>query len=222
MVVGRERRGEYKIMGRYTEAKCRLCRREGIKLFLKGVRCNTEKCSFAKRPTPPGMHAHTRSKPSYYCLQLREKQKVKRMYGMFEKQFRRFFGIATKSKGITGKVLIQLLERRLDNILYRSLLALSRNQARQIVTHGFVFTKGRRVDIPSYIVKVGETFEIKCDDKMKAMINDNLEVNSKERSVPEWLVVDKVNFAIKINKLPEKDNLAIPVNEQLIVELYSK
>lgn len=209
-------------MARYTQAKCRLCRREGVKLFIKGTRCNTEKCSFTKRPTPPGMHTRSSGKASYYALQLREKQKVKRMYGMLEKQFRRFFATAVKSKGVTGKVLIQLLERRLDNVLYRSLFALSRNQARQIVRHGFLFSGKRRIDIPSYTVKVGDVFEVKSDDKIRAIMKNNLEINAKERSIPDWLVVDKTNFAIKINKLPEKDDLAIPVNEQLIVELYSK
>jgi small subunit ribosomal protein S4 len=209
-------------MGRYLGPKCRLCRREGMKLFLKGTRCNTERCSFAKRPKPPGMHPTTSTKPSYYALQLREKQKVKRMYGMLEKQFKRFFKIASRSKGVTGEVLLQLLERRLDNVVYRALFALSRNQARQIVRHGFVFIKGKRVDIPSYLVKEGEEIEIKAKDSVIKMIKENIEINSKERSIVEWLEVDKDNLKIKILRLPQKSDIGIPINEQLIVELYSK
>lgn len=209
-------------MARYTGAKCKLCRREGMKLFLKGTRCNMEKCPFAKRPHPPGMHGRRQSKPSYYALQLREKQKVKRMYGALERQFRRFFSIAAKSKGATGAVLIQLLERRLDNVIYRALFALSRSEARQVVRHGFVFSGTRRVDIPSYLVKTDDVLEIKGRDGMLKLIRQNIDINSKERSVPGWLTVDKDSLKIKINRLPERQDLAIPVNEQLIVELYSK
>jgi small subunit ribosomal protein S4 len=153
---------------------------------------------------------------------LREKQKVKRMYGMLEKQFKRFFKIASRSKGVTGEVLLQLLERRLDNVVYRALFALSRNQARQIVRHGFVFIKGKRVDIPSYLVKEGEEIEIKAKDSVIKMIKENIEINSKERSIVEWLEVDKDNLKIKILRLPQKSDIGIPINEQLIVELYSK
>lgn len=209
-------------MGRYTEAKCKLCRRAGEKLFLKGPRCITEKCSFSRRPTPPGSAGLKRSKPTNYALQLREKQKVKRMYGMLEKQFKRFFNLANKTRGVTGRVLIQLLERRLDNIIYRTLFAFSRNHARQMVQHGFVFVDGKRVDIPSYIVKGGQTIQIKAKDSVKAELKGNIEINSKERSVPDWMQVDNNNFTIKIVRLPEKEDLVIPVNEQLIVELYSK
>jgi len=178
-------------MGRYTDAKCRLCRRAGEKLFLKGPRCITEKCSFSKRPTPPGSAVLKRSKPTNYALQLREKQKVKRMYGMLEKQFKRFFMLAHKSRGVAGRVLIQFLERRLDNIIYRTLFAFSRNHARQIVQHGFVFIEGKRVDIPSYIVKEGQTIIIKAKDTFKTELKGNIEINSKERSVPAWMQVDK-------------------------------
>lgn len=209
-------------MARYLGAQCRLCRREGMKLFLKGIRCVTEKCPFTKRPTPPGMHARARGKPSYYALQLREKQKVKRMYGMQEKQFRRFYEVANKSKGVTGRMLIQLLERRLDNVLFRSLLALSRNQARQFATHGVAFIDGRRTDIPSYLVKEGEFITIKVKDSLKKLMKEHIEMSSKERSVPAWLEVDKENFTIKVVRLPEKEDLVLPVNEQLIIELYSK
>ena len=209
-------------MARYLESKCKLCRREGVKLFLKGTRCNTEKCAFAKRPNPPGMHTRVSTKQSYYALQLREKQKTKRMYGVLERQFRRFFDIATKHTGATGRTLLQLLERRLDNVLYRALYAFSRTQGRQFVSHGTAFISGRRVNIPSYLVKVGEVIEIKTTDKFKKIIRENVEINSKDRSVPDWLDVDKENLKIKIVRLPEKEDIGLPIDEQLIVELYSK
>lgn len=209
-------------MGRYLGPKCRLCRRAEMKLFLKGARCVTEKCSIAKRPTPPGMVGRQRKKPTDYGLQLSEKQKVKRMYGMLERQFRRFFTIASKSRGITGRYLIQLLERRLDNVIYRALFASSRSQARQLVSHGFIFVGGKRVNIPSYIVKSDQAIEIKAKDSVKQGIKSNIDLNSKERSVPSWMQVDNDNLGIKIVRLPEKEDLAIAVNEQVIVELYSK
>lgn len=210
-------------MGRYLGAKCRLCRRAEVKLFIKGTRCSTEKCSFAKRPTPPGMISRKRrSKPTNYALQLREKQKVKRMYGMLEKQFRRFFTVAAKSKGVTGRILLQLLERRLDNVIYRSLFAFSRNQARQVVRHGFVFIDGKRASIPSYIVKEGQIVEVRAKEGVKKTMKENVEINSKERSVPSWLKVDNSNFKVNVVRLPEKEDLIIQVDEQLIVELYSK
>lgn len=210
-------------MGRYLEAKCKLCRRADMKLFIKGNRCITEKCAFAKRPTPPGARQNQRrSKPSYYAVQLREKQKLKQMYGMLEKQFKRFFFMASKSRGATGRVLIQLLERRLDNVVYRSLFAFSRNQARQIVRHGFVFSGGKRVDIPSYIVKEGEQIEIRAKDSIKQGLRENHELNLKDRSVSPWMEVNKDSCSIKVVRFPEKEDLVIAVNEQLIVELYSK
>ena len=193
-----------------------------MKLFIKGNRCVTEKCAIAKRPVPPGVHTRTRTKPTNYALQLREKQKVKRMYGILEKQFKRFFSIASRSRGVTGRILIQLLERRIDNIIYRSLFAFSRNQARQIVRHGFVFIGGRRVDIPSYIVKEGQTIEIKAKDSLRKSIKENIELGSKERSVPSWISADKESLKVDIVRLPEKEDLVIPVDEHLIVELYSK
>jgi len=209
-------------VGRYLGPKCRLCRREGEKLFLKGLKCFTEKCPFSKRPYPPGVHGKKQSKPSYYALQLREKQKVKRMYGMFEKQFKRFFRLAAKSKEPTGRKLLELLERRLDNVIYRALFATSREEARQIVRHGFVFIGGHRVDIPSYIVKEKEEIYIKGKEGMIRRIKENIEVNSKYRSIPGWLSVDKDNLKIVIERLPAKEDLTVSVNEQLIVELYSK
>ena len=210
-------------MGRYVEAKCRLCRRAGMKLFIKGTRCITEKCAFAKRPTPPGMRGKgRRSKPSYYSLQLNEKQKVKRMYGLLERQFKKFFKVANKSKGVTGRVLLQLLERRLDNVVFRALFGFSRNQARQMVSHGFVFVNDKRVNIPSYVVGDGQTIDIHAKDSIKKSIKEAVEVNAKERSVPSWLTVDNANLKINIVRLPEKEDLTIAINEQLIVELYSK
>jgi len=209
-------------MGRYLESKCKLCRREGMKLFLKGTRCATEKCAFGKRPTPPGMHTRVKSKPSYYALQLREKQRAKWMYGMLEKQFKRFFRVAAKSKGVTGRTLLQLLERRIDNVVYRSLFCTSREQARQTVLHGFVLISGKRVNIPSYLVEEGQTLEIKAKDTQKKAIKDTVEASSKDRSVVPWLEVDNENLKIKVLRLPEKEDLSLIVNEQLIVELYSK
>ena len=211
-------------MARYTEAKCRLCRREGVKLFLKGPRCNTEKCSFVKRPYAPGFHGNKmqRRKPSYYAMQLREKQKAKRMYGVLEKQFRRFFSIAVRTKGATGGILIQLLERRLDNVIYRSLCAFSRYQARQTVGHGFVFVNSRRVNIPSYLVKLGDVIEIRGREEFKKTIQATIDAASKERSVPDWLTVDKNKLNMEIARIPVREDLTVAINEQLIVELYSK
>ena len=209
-------------MARYKDAKCKLCRREGMKLFLKGAKCNTEKCPFTKRPYAPGMRGKHQSKPSYYALQLREKQKTKRLYGMMEKQFRRFFSLAEKSKGATGDALIQTLERRLDNVIYRSLFALSRSYARQMVRHGFVFVDQKRVDIPSYLVEANQTIYIKGSDAFLKNIRHNIEENSKERSVPLWLFVDKDNLKMEMVRLPEREDVTLPINEQFIVELYSK
>jgi len=209
-------------MARYKDAKCKICRREGMKLFLKGAKCNTEKCPFTKRPYSPGIHGKRQSKPSYYALQLREKQKAKRLYGVLERQFRRFFSLAAKSKGATGGVLIQLLERRLDNVIYRSLFALSRSDARQIVRHGFVFMGEKRIDIPSYIIEENQTIYIKGNENIIKNIHQNIEDNSKERSVPPWLSVDKNNLKIEIVRLPQREDVTLPINEQFIVELYSK
>ena len=209
-------------MSKYRGPSCRLCRKEGVKLFLKGVRCQSDKCAFSRREYSPGQHGRRNTKISDYGMQLREKQKVKRMYGMLEKQFKRFFMMAHKTRGVTGRVLIQFLERRLDNIIYRTLFAFSRNHARQIVQHGFVFIDGKRVNIPSYIVKEGQTIEIRAKDSIKADLKGNVEINSKERSVPTWMQVDNNNLKVKISRLPEKEDLVITVNEQLIVELYSK
>lgn len=209
-------------MGRYTEARCRLCRREGTKLFLKGARCGTQKCAFTKRPNTPGMHLRQRGKASYYAIQLREKQKSKRIYGMWERQFRRFFDLATKAKGVTGRKLIELLERRIDNVIYRSLLAHSRSQARQFVGHGLVFVNGKRINIPSYLVKADEVIELKCKDPLMSNIKSSIDNVAKERSVPGWIAVDNSVLKINVSRLPVKEDLTIPINEQLIIELYSK
>ncbi len=210
-------------MGRYLEAQCRLCRREGMKLFLKGPKCRTEKCPFTKRPYPPGSNVGRRQrKQSYYAMQLREKQKVKRMYGILEKQFRRFFSIAAKSKGATGRKLIELLELRLDNVVFRALFSLSRNEARQVVRHGFVRVNDRRVDIPSFLVKEGDVIIVTAKEKLAKKLKENILINSKERSVPKWMSVDNDQLKITLTRLPEKEDLILPVNEQYIVELYSK
>lgn len=210
-------------MARYTDAVCRLCRREQEKLFLKGNKCNTEKCPVTKRNFAPGQHGQTKSrmKLSNYGLQLREKQKVKRIYGVLERQFRRYFKIASKTKGVTGKVLLQLLERRLDNVIFRMGIGLSRTQARQLVRHNFVEVNARRVNIPSFLVAKDDLVQIKAKDKSKARLKENVEL-SKDRSVPAWLDFDKQDLKAKVLRLPEKDDIQHPIEEQLIVELYSK
>ncbi|MDD5120076.1 MAG: 30S ribosomal protein S4 [Candidatus Omnitrophica bacterium] len=209
-------------MGRYTGAVCRLCRRQGEKLFLKGTRCQTEKCAAAKRAYPPGQHGKgRRQKLSNYGVQLKEKQKVKRIYGVMEKQFRIYFKIASKTKGVTGKVLLQLLERRLDNVVFRMGLGVSRAQARQVVRHNLIAVNSRRVNIPSFLVDKDDVVEIKAKDKAKAKIKDNLEL-SKDRTVPAWLEFDASLMKAKVLRLPEKGDIQQPIQEQLIVELYSK
>ena len=209
-------------MARYLKAVCRLCRREKEKLFLKGIKCTTEKCPLSRRAYVPGEHGQvSRFKLSNYGLQLREKQKVKRMYGILEKQFRRYFSIASKSKGATGKILLQLLERRLDNVIFRAGFGLSHAQARQIVRHNFVYVNSKRVNIPSYGIKADEIINLKAKEKALKFIKDNIEL-SKERMSPSWLQVNTDKLEIKILRLPEKEDIQQPIQEQLIVELYSK
>ena len=212
-------------MARYTDAVCRLCRRQGEKLFLKGTKCTTEKCPANKRAYAPGQHGQggkgRRQKVSNYGLQLREKQKVKRIYGVLEKQFRRYFETASKTKGVTGKVLLQLLERRLDNVVFRMGIGISRSQARQIVRHNFIFVNSRRVNIPSFLVDKDDLVQVKAKEKALNKIKDNLEL-SKERTVPSWLEFKPVDFSAKVLRLPEKDDIQQTIQEQLIVELYSK
>jgi len=209
-------------MARYTDAVCRLCRREVEKLFLKGPKCNTEKCPVTKRAYAPGQHgAGRRQKLSNYGVQLREKQKVKRMYGVLEKQFRKYFAIAERTKGVTGKVLLQLLERRLDNVVFRMGVAVSRAQARQMVRHNMVNVNSRRVNIPSFLIDAGDEIEIKVKDKVMNKIKDNLEL-TKDRDVPKWLEFNRQDLKGKISRLPEKEDIRFTIQEQLIVELYSK
>ncbi len=209
-------------MARYIGPVCRLCRRQGEKLFLKGTRCQTEKCAANKRAFPPGQHGQgRRQKLSNYGVQLKEKQKVKRIYGVLERQFRKYFELASKTKGVTGKVLLQLLERRLDNVIFRMGLATSRSQARQIVRHNLVAVNSRRVNIPSFLVDKDDVVEIKSKDKPKIKIKDNLEL-SKDRTVPSWLEFNAAEMKAKVIRLPEKSDIAQTIQEQLIVELYSK
>lgn len=208
-------------MARYTEAVCRLCRRSGEKLFLKGLRCNTEKCAMAKRPFAPGQHGQNKQKLSNYGTQKREKQKVRRIYGVLERQFRSYFATAAKTKGVTGKVLLQLLERRLDNSVFRMGVGISRSHARQIVRHNHCFVNGRKVNIPSYLIEKDDLIVIKANAKSLEKIKENMEL-TKERSVPTWLEFDKANLSAKVLRLPEKEDIQHPIQEQLIVELYSK
>lgn len=209
-------------MGRYIDAVCRLCRRQGEKLFLKGLKCNTEKCPVAKRAYPPGQHGESRKKKlSNYGLQLKEKQKVKRIYGVLEKQFRKYFKIASRSKGVTGKILIQLLERRLDNVIFRTGLAISRAQARQTVRHNLISVNSQRVNIPSFLVSKDDIIQVSAKEKAKAKVKDHLEL-SKDRTVPAWLEFNAADMSAKVIRLPEKEDIQQPIQEQLIVELYSK
>lgn len=208
-------------MARYTDAVCRLCRREGEKLFLKSTKCSTEKCPATKRSYAPGQHGKNRPKLSNYGLQLREKQKVKRMYGILERQFRKYFKLATKTKGVTGKVLLQYLERRLDNVTFRMGLATSRASARQVVRHNFIFVNAHRVNIPSYLIAKDDIIEVRAKDNMKKKIREDMEV-TKNRTVPTWLDFNSQELKAKVLRLPEKEDIQQPIQEQLIVELYSK
>ena len=204
-----------------AQSVCRICRREGMKLYLKGTRCETEKCAFERRGYAPGQHGQKRRKDTEYGLQLREKQKVKRIYGVLERQFRRYFSIAAAKKGITGETLLQLLEQRLDNTIYRMGFAESRRQARQVVRHGMVVVNGKKVDIPSYTLKAGDKIAIAEKFKENVGLKRSLETLQK-RGVPEWLEVDTTTLAGTFKKVPNKNEIALPVQEQLIVELYSK
>jgi small subunit ribosomal protein S4 len=209
-------------MARYIGPVCRLCRRESMKLFLKGERCYMEKCAIEKRNFVPGQDGKSRrSKLAGYGVQLREKQKVKRIYGVLESQFRRYFEQAERTRGITGETLLQLLERRLDNVAYRLGLATSRPQARQLVRHGHLTVNGRKVDIPSYSVKPGEVIAVRTSShKLPAILHALEEV--KGRGVPEWLQRDGEGLSATIGSVPTREQINLPVQEQLIVELYSK
>jgi len=208
-------------MARYIGPVCRLCRREGMKLFLKGERCYTEKCAIEKRNMPPGQHGRRRSsKMQGYGVQLREKQKVKRTYGVLEDQFRRYFEMADRTRGITGETLLQFLERRLDNAVYRMGFATSRAQARQLVRHGHFLVNGKKVDIPSYSLKPGEVVSVRATSKENAAILHAVgEV--KGRGIPDWIALEG-ELGAKVVSLPTREQINLPVQEQLIVELYSK
>ena len=208
-------------MARHTEAVCKLCRREGEKLFLKGDRCYTHKCSVGKRAYAPGQHGQLRKKLSGYGVQLREKQKARRYYGVLENQFRSYFEMAVNKKGVTGTVLLQILESRLDNVVYRLGFADSRTQARQLVTHGHISVNGRRVDIPSYLVKPGETIAIYETSKN---IGNFAELADKvsAKVIPAWLDLDKVNLTAKVVGVAAREDIDLLIQEHLIVELYSK
>ena len=208
-------------MGRDLGPDCRLCRREGEKLFLKGSRCYTHKCAVSRREYAPGQHGSKKAKLSNFGIQLREKQKVKRIYGVLERQFRNYFIKAATTKGVTGTILLQLLERRLDSVIFNLGFSKSRKDARQIVSHNHVSVNGRRVNIASYMVKPNDVVEIKTDTKTVEAIKANIEI-TKERKVPSWLEVDAANCTAKIVRVPLREDITYPVNEQLIVELYSR
>jgi small subunit ribosomal protein S4 len=209
-------------MARYSGAACRLCRREAMKLFLKGERCYTEKCAIEKRNTPPGQHGKLRkAKLLGYGLQLREKQRVKRIYGVLENQFHRYFEQAERQRGITGTVLLQLLERRLDNVVYRLGLATSRPQARELVRHGHFAVDGRKVNVPSYLLRAGQSVSVREGSRQSLAIQHAIE-EVKGRGIPEWLQLDPQSFTGRVVSLPTREQINLPVQEQLIVELYSK
>jgi len=208
-------------MARYTGADCRLCRREGVKLFLKGDRCYSDKCGVERRPYPPGQAGKRRPRDSEYRVQLREKQKTKRIYGLLEKQFRSYYELANRQKGITGENLLRLLETRLDNVVYRLGFAKSRDEARQVVRHNHITVNGRKVNIPSYRVRPGDVVAIAEKSKDLLVIKTAL-ISSEKIEVPGWLEVDIEKLSGKVLSMPERDQIDAPVHEQLIVELYSK
>jgi small subunit ribosomal protein S4 len=208
-------------MARYRQSVCRLCRREAMKLFLKGDRCFTNKCAIERRNFPPGQHGKRRSKILGYGIQLREKQKVKRFYGVLENQFRLTFQQAERMRGVTGENLLALLERRLDNVVHRLGFAASRAQARQLVRHGHVRVNGRKVNVPSFVVGAGATVSIKEKSRKNPLIATSVET-AKGRGVPAWLELNTTEFEGKVKALPKREDVGVPVNEKLIVELYSK
>jgi len=209
-------------LARYTDSSCRLCRREGLKLFLKGDRCYSEKCAFERRGYAPGQHGQSHKKQvSDYGVQLREKQKLKRMYRLLEKQFRGYFEKAVQLKGITGTNLLVLLERRLDNMIFRMGFSNSRDEARQLVTHSHFLVNGKPVNIPSYLLKAGDVVTVKEGSRKITRILEAMETVAR-RGVPHWLALDKENFNASIKMLPVREDLTMPIQEQLVVELYSK
>jgi small subunit ribosomal protein S4 len=208
-------------LARYRESVCRICRREGMKVFLKGDRCYSEKCAFERRGYAPGDHGQLRKKFSDYGVQLREKQKLKRMYGLLEKQFRGYFDKADRQKGITGSNLLLFLERRLDNMIFRMGFASSRSEARQLVRHNHFMVSGKPVNIPSYLIRLGDDVQVREGSRKVERILEAMETVAR-RGVPQWLEVDKANFKGVVKTLPTREELTMPVREQLVVELYSK
>ena len=208
-------------MARYSAAKCKLCRRENLKLFLKGERCYTEKCAMERRPYPPGQHGQARVKISEYGLQLREKQKMRRVYGILERQFRLYYKEAARRKGVTGEQLIQLLERRLDNFVYRAGLANNREEARHFVQHGHFTVNGKKVNIPSQQVKVNDVIAVVDGSKQNPHILSAV-ANIEKRQLAQWIDLDSQKLTAKVKQLPARDDVTLPMQEQLVVELYSK
>lgn len=206
-------------MARYIGPTCKLCRREGVKLFLKGERCYTKKCAVERRAYAPGQHGQGRSKATEYALHLREKQKVRRIYGVLEAQFIRYFEYADAKKGVTGEILMQTLERRLDNVVYRLGFARSRAEARQLVRHGHILVNGKKTDIPSYLVEEGEVIAVKAESKNQPMFQGLQEFLSKYKT-PVWLVLDAENLQGKVDHLPARSEIDVDVQEHLIVEFY--
>jgi len=206
-------------LARYTGSVCRLCRREGEKLFLKGNRCSTDKCAYDRRSYAPGQHGQKRPRNSNYGLQLREKQKVKRIYGLLEAQFKNLFAKAERIKGVTGENFMILLERRLDNVVFRANLAISRNQARQLVSHGHITVNGKKVNIPSYLIKSGDIIAIRESSREIVPIKAAMESG---REIPQWLTVDAAKMTAQIAAMPTRETIALPIQEQLIVEFFSK
>jgi len=208
-------------LARYRESVCRLCRRESIKLFLKGDRCYSDKCAFERREYAPGDHGQGRRKTSDYGVQLREKQKLKRIYGLLERQFRGYFHKADRQRGITGTNLLVFLEKRLDNMIFRMGFASSRTEARQLVLHSHFTVNGQKVNVPSYLVKVGDVIQVRERSRNVLRIQEAMETVAR-RGVPSWLELDKNDFKATVKALPAREDLTMPVQEQLVVELYSK
>ncbi len=208
-------------MARYTGPRCRLCRREGIKLYLKGERCYTEKCALSRKSFPPGQNMPSRRKVTEYGIQLREKQKVRRVYGVLENQFRNYFHKAERQSGVTGDNLFSILERRFDNVIYRIGLGSSRTEARQLIRHGHFAINGKKVDIPSYLLKAGDVIEVREKSKSKTRLKENIET-AGERTVPEWLEYDAERAVGRVVSLPSRDHVDIPIEDALVIELYSR
>lgn len=208
-------------MARYIDPVCRICRRERMKIFLKGDRCYTDKCGFERHGYPPGQHGQARAKFSDFGIQLREKQKVKRMYGLLEKQFRGYFEKAERQKGVTGTNLLVLIERRLDNVVFRMGFASSRAQARQLVRHNHFLVNGKKVNIPSYLMNIGDTVLVKEKSRKIAQLMESMETVAR-RGIPQWLEIDKEKYQGVVRMFPTREDLTMPIQEHLIVELYSK